>query len=92
MRAISVLLVAQVFNGCLSENEPTSSITDIKKDPNLKEMSFDLGFGTEYFEAFVEPDISTMTKGKYDAVVEPNFKGHAAKFFNMSPNTVELFW
>jgi hypothetical protein len=76
----------------VSENGPTCSITDVEKDPNLKEMSFDIGFGTEYFEAFMEPDISTMSQGKHDEVVNPKFEGHATKFFNMSPEMVELFW
>ncbi len=91
MRSLSILLVSQIIGGAVSEIGPIYSVGD-EKDPNLKEMSFDIGFGTEYFEAFMEPDIQTISNGKHDQVKTPEFTGHAVKFFNMSPNEVELFW
>ena len=91
MRLFSILLVSQIIGGAVSEIGPIYSVGD-EKDPNLKEMSFDIGFGTEYFDAFMEPDIQTISNGKHDQVKKPDFHGHAVKFFNMSPNTVELYW
>lgn len=55
-------------------------------------MSFDLGWGTEVFEAFIEPDIVSMSQGKHEKVVKPAMNGHAVKFFNMGPQPVQLFW
>lgn len=63
-----------------------------RKDPNLQEMTFDLGYGTEHFDVFMDPDIQTMSQGKHDTIVKPKMKGHAVKFFNMSPRLVQLFW
>jgi hypothetical protein len=69
-----------------------SSITEEKKDPNLEEMTFDLGYGIEHFEVFMDPDIKAMSQGRHDTVIKPKMKGHAVKFFNMSPKHVQLFW
>jgi len=63
-----------------------------RKDPNLQEMTFDLGYGAEFFEAYMDPDIKTMSRGKHDTIINPKFNGHAAKFFNMSPQTVRYYW
>ena len=94
MKALALITFTQFLLGCHAENAPTPtcSITEDVKDPNLKEMSFDIGFGTEYFEAFMEPEITTITQGKHDKVTRPRFEGHAAKFFNMSPNRVKYYW
>ena len=94
MRSLGIYLFLQLNAGHLfsSASAQTCSITEEKKDPLLKEMSFDLGYGTEYFEAFLEPDIETISNGKHDKIMKPNFEGHAVKFFNMSPDPVELYW
>ena len=67
-------------------------VDDDRKDPNLQEISFDLGFGEENFEVFMDPDIQAISQGKHDKKVKPHMKGHAVKFFNMSPYSVKLFW
>ena len=73
-------------------NTASVPVDDDRKDPNLQEISFDLGFGEENFEVFMDPDIQTISQGKHDKIVKPHMKGHAVKFFNMSPYSVKLFW
>jgi hypothetical protein len=59
---------------------------------SLQRMSFDIGYGTEYFDAYVQPSIETFSKGNHSKVQTPEFNGHAVKFYNMSPNPVHLYW
>lgn len=90
---VTLVLLASFLSSCLSESTPTCSLTDEeRKDPNLQEITFDLGYGAEFFEAYMDPDIKTMSRGKHDTIINPKFNGHAAKFFNMSPQTVRYYW
>ena len=94
MRSIVTLVfLASFLSSCLSESAPTCSLTDEeRKDPNLQEMTFDLGYGSEFFEAYMDPDIKTMSQGRHDTLIKPKFNGHAVKFFNMSPQTLRYYW
>jgi len=76
----------------LAESCPTSSVEKDEIDPALKEFKFDIGYGTEYFTAYVQPDIQSFSRGEHEDAKEPNMKGHAAKFINMSPDTLRLYW
>jgi prolyl 4-hydroxylase len=58
----------------------------------LQEMKYDLGYGEETFEAYVQPNITTMSQGTHDQEQTMDHNGHAVKFFNMSPQTVVLYW
>ena len=76
----------------LAESYPTSSVEKDEIDPALKEFKFDVGYGTEYFTAYVQPDIQSFSRGEHKDAKEPNMKGHAVKFFNMSPDILRLYW
>jgi len=90
------LLLLQLLLLALCHSSRTTSTSSIEdetaKDPSLQEMSFDLGYGTEYFEAFVQPTMEEMSQGKYKEAKKPRMNGHAVKFHNMSPDTVRYFW
>ena len=58
----------------------------------MQQITFDLGFGKEVFEAYVQPNITTFSQGDYDAQTKPYHNGHAVKFFNMSPKPVLFYW
>lgn len=77
-------------------SEQTCSIKEQdKRDPNLKEMVYDVGDGPKSFWAYVEPDITSFyPEGTAPAStkVVPKFEGLAAKFINMSKERVTLFW
>ena len=75
-----------------ANDAPTCSVEEVEPDPNLHEMSFDLGYGLETFHAYVQPDISSFTRGEYTTAKTPFMKGHACKFFNMSPEQIRLLW
>lgn len=78
---------------------PTCSIpgavSDAEPDPALHEIDFDIGYGPETFEAYVQPDVSTFygeEAGARGMPKKPRFNGLAGKFVNMSPQSVKLFW
>ncbi len=82
------------LQACLADNAriPSYSVSETRKDPNLKEITFDLGYGEEFFEVFTEPSIASMTQGNITEVRPVAFSGHGVKFINMSPETVHLYW
>ncbi len=95
MVSITTLLFSLLaLQPCLADNVriPSYSVSETRKDPNLEEVSFDLGYGEEFFEVFKEPDIVSMTQGNITEVKTPNFTGHGVKFINMSPELLNLFW
>jgi hypothetical protein len=79
---------ASAFKSSIEEKPPDVEDTSA----SLQRMSFDIGYGTEYFDAYVQPSIETFSKGNHSTVQTPEFNGHAVKFFNMSPNPVHLYW
>ena len=56
-------LVAWCWNLCAAEL--ACSVTDEQEvqDPNLKEMTYDIGYGEEKFLAYVEPDVKSFYQG-----------------------------
>jgi hypothetical protein len=90
------LLVAS--NNVIAQEEQTCKWDDGNNkcfaDPHMKEMTFDLGNGTETFWAYVPPDVSTFYQqepGSKNAL-KPNFIGQFAKFVNLSPKVVRFYW
>uniref|UniRef100_A0A7S2DUY8 Fe2OG dioxygenase domain-containing protein n=1 Tax=Helicotheca tamesis TaxID=374047 RepID=A0A7S2DUY8_9STRA len=65
-----------------------------EKDPALKEMTFDIGYGEETFEAYVQPDVSSFYHEEVGSIkeVKPHFVALAGKFVNMSPHPLRLYW
>ena len=63
-------------------------------EPNLQPMTFNLGNKTETFWAYVPPDVATFYQqepGSKNAV-KPNFIGQFAKFVNLSPKVIRVYW
>eukprot|EP00560_Eucampia_antarctica_P004543 CAMPEP_0197834052 /NCGR_PEP_ID=MMETSP1437-20131217/21024_1 /TAXON_ID=49252 ORGANISM="Eucampia antarctica, Strain CCMP1452" /NCGR_SAMPLE_ID=MMETSP1437 /ASSEMBLY_ACC=CAM_ASM_001096 /LENGTH=456 /DNA_ID=CAMNT_0043438465 /DNA_START=376 /DNA_END=1746 /DNA_ORIENTATION=+ len=65
---------------------------DWPTDPSLHEMRFDMGYGEEVFNAYLQPDISSFSQGKYENVKTPDHSGWAVKFLNLSPAPVDYYW
>lgn len=87
------ILISQIFvSNIVAESYPTSSVEKYELDPALKEFSFDIGYGTEYFTAYIRPDIQSFTRGEHKVAKKPNMNGHAVKFINMSPDSLRLYW
>lgn len=57
-------------------------------------MPYDLGHGTEFFNAYVVPDVSTFYQLPPGSKTKqtPTFHGFAGKFINMSPFSMDLVW
>ena len=80
-------LVSSYVKSSIEEN-PDSEDTSA----SLQRMTFDIGYGTEHFDAYVQPSIETFSKGNHSTIQTPEFSGHAVKFYNMSPQPVHLYW
>jgi hypothetical protein len=64
-------------------------------DPNLKEMTYDVGDGPQNTLVYVEPPVTSFYKdGKAPAsqIVMPKHNGLAGKFINMSNKRLSLYW
>jgi hypothetical protein len=80
-----------------SQDDETCSWNDIHcyQDPNLKEISIDLGYGeNETFLAYIPPDVSTFYGDKPFSrkAVAPKFNGQFGKFINLSPDPIRIYW
>lgn len=75
---------------------PTCSAQDSldKADPALERIEYDIGYGPEVFDAYVQPDVATfyMQPPGTTKAVKPKFDGLAGKFVNMSPEPLRLYW
>mmetsp|Transcript_17814 Transcript_17814/g.25174 ORF Transcript_17814/g.25174 Transcript_17814/m.25174 type:complete len:544 (-) Transcript_17814:203-1834(-) len=80
----NVLSSSSSSSSSLDENE--------QEESELKEMIFDLGYGTEYFMAYVQPSIESFSKGNHTRARRPKYRGHAVKFWNISPYPLDLYW
>lgn len=99
IEGVRLFLFISVFisfcvDGILSENALTCSVAEEEwpKDPALHEMRFDIGYGDEVFDAYVQPSLSSFSKGEYDEAKSPFHVGWAVKFFNLSPESVDYYW
>mmetsp|Transcript_22604 Transcript_22604/g.49071 ORF Transcript_22604/g.49071 Transcript_22604/m.49071 type:complete len:515 (+) Transcript_22604:105-1649(+) len=78
-----------------AEQQPTCSARDGDDiDPNLQRHTFDIGYGEESFDFYVRPDVSTYYREDPGTrrAVQPKHVGFAAKWVNMSPQRLKLFW
>jgi len=64
------------------------------RDPALVTREFDLGFGPEWFDFYVPPDVSQCYREEAGSKVarKPKFNGMSGKFINMSPHAVKWYW
>ena len=88
--AVLALVFCTIFG---ASDDLTCSIQD-NDDPNLERMTFDIGYGEEHFDAYVQPDVSVFYREGVGSrkAVESNFNGLAGKFVNMSNRKVRWFW
>ena len=61
---------------------------------SLEEMTVDLGHGNETALVYISPDISTFYQESPGSrkILQPSFKGMFAKFINLSPDPVRIYW
>jgi len=91
---LSVVLLQDAFL-VFSVAEQTCSVTGNEgRDPNLKEMTFDLGNGMESFWAYVTPNVTSfyLDKPPSSRPVAPKHEGLAGLFINMSNKNMRLYW
>lgn len=96
LKVVSIIPLAAVQTALATpieiEIEIPSYSTDGTELNELQQMTFDIGYGPEVFDAYVQPNITTFSRGAQDTPRQPNHHGHAVKFFNMSPETILLYW
>lgn len=51
------------------------------RDPNLKQMTYDIGYGKQTMWAYVEPDVGTMYRGKPPASTKGLFGSFPFVFY-----------
>lgn len=81
---------------------PSSLSTTTPTTAALQELVYDLGEGEERTHVYVEPNVTqfynaaaatnTNTTCPASTKTTPKFNGFAAKFLNLSPRTVRLYW
>ncbi|CAB9499453.1 Probable prolyl 4-hydroxylase [Seminavis robusta] len=78
----------------LAASDLACSVTEEQRDPALKEMTYDIGYGEQTTLVYVEPDMDSMYNGNAPAKhkVVPKFNGLSVKFINMSNKHVRLSW
>lgn len=88
---VGVLLLLAAWVG---RAELSCSITEVKQDPNLHPMEFDIGYGKQTTLVYVEPDMMQMYSGEPPAMtkVVPKFNGLSVKFINLSNEYIRLSW
>ena len=80
-----------------SASSSSCSLTDDQflADPDLQTMIFDIGYGPQEFRAYVPPDVASYYQKPPGSLGPPHTMHHggwAAKFVNISPFRVRLFW
>ncbi len=91
MRSVRAIYLLQLAAASLAANTGSYSIVESEIE-TFQKMSFDLGYGPETFDAYVQPNITVFSNGKNEKQVKTYHQGHAVKFHNMSPNSVRLVW
>lgn len=93
MRLLKAVSLFQLATQALATTPAIPSYsTDGTNIDEIQQMTFDLGFGPEVFDAYVQPNITTFTQGTIEHPKKPQHNGHAVKFFNMSPEPILLYW
>jgi hypothetical protein len=86
-----------------NDTSPSVQVTqdDDERDPNLQEMTYDVGDGIQTTLVYVEPTIDEMYRSPHGNTndnhvkkqrVVPQFNGLAGKFINMSNKKCTLYW
>jgi len=75
-----------------AQDKETCAPKDLPK--SLQLMAFDVGQGNETAWVYVSPDVSTFYQEPPGSrkIREPTFTGLAAKFINISPEPVKVYW
>lgn len=100
---VSLLLITILCVGARADGKDNQCVWNdtscsYDQDPHLKMIAIDLGNETsETFRAYCPPDVSTFypEKSNGGSAIQPApsyFKGQIAKFINLSPNPVRLYW
>ena len=95
VKLLSALLWAFLLQDIVSAEQTCSWNDNEEKDPNLKEMTFNIGNGKETFLAYVTPNVTTfyqLDDPPASKPVTPKHTGLAGMFINMSNKHVRLYW
>ena len=82
MRSFQLVASLYLLNVAQSQSIPSYS-TDGSEREVFQQLTFDLGYGKETFDAILQPNITDYSRGVYDEVKKMNHNGHAVKFINM---------
>lgn len=76
------------------DEETCANPNEVGADKFLEEMTFNVGHGNKTALVYVSPDVSTFYQQKAGSrKIHPlRFHGHCAKFINISPQPVKVFW
>lgn len=91
----SVFLLLLTFPTALSQEELECSAKDLERDPNLREMTYDVGDGEKKTWVYVDPDVTTFYKNQDPPAtsrVTPKHNGFSGKFINLSNKKASLYW
>ena len=93
---LALLLLLFAKAACSQESQCSLSDEDFaRRDPNLREMTYDVGDGPQTTWVYVEPPVESFYppgKAPSKAKVVPKFNGFAGKFINMSNQKLTLYW
>lgn len=89
-----MLLLWFLIAGVISAQEDQTCANTDCAPHSLQPMSFDVGHGNETTWVYVSPDVSTFyQQDSGTRNIKPlRFQGVCAKFINISPNPVQVYW
>jgi len=93
--SLLLLLLSVVANNSQELQCSLSEADVVRRDPNLREMTYDVGDGPQTTWVYVEPPVETFYppgQAPASTKVVPKFNGFAGKFINMSNQQVTLYW
>mmetsp|Transcript_12899 Transcript_12899/g.24498 ORF Transcript_12899/g.24498 Transcript_12899/m.24498 type:complete len:498 (-) Transcript_12899:63-1556(-) len=95
LKATALVLVS-IVSLVFGQSITTCSLDEVREDPNLQVMEYDVGDGLQTTKVYVEPDVTSFYKDKSDLPssqkVVPKFNGYQGKFINLSNETVVFSW
>ena len=94
MKSLAFLLLFLCQSLSTAQEPPTCSAVEGERDPNLREMTYDVGDGDKSAWVYVDPDISSYYRMESPAQtkVTPKHNGFSGKFINMSAKPATLHW